>query len=79
MANTDWRLAVSSLIENPALDAATVNTLKSVDVTYLSTRWNAFFGDWEHYLEYTPPRGNGGTRQLIKTDAGIHALLEALW
>lgn len=58
---------------HPGLDAATVLQLRTHGFVYISTRWNAYFGEWQHRIDLVTPRG---VRQLVKTDAGIAALLE---
>lgn len=57
---------------HPGLDAATRSQLENLGFDYTGTRWNSYFGDWEHHLTLTM---RGYARQLRKTDVGIARLL----
>lgn len=63
----------ASRSHSPALDAETIRRLKAVGITYICTRWNAWFGHWEHVIEID--RGRRGRSQMTKVDEGIAAML----
>lgn len=67
---------VGVLPVSPALDPATIRALRQRNVLYLRTEWSAYWGEWQHWVMYTSPRGNMAV--LVKNDAGIAAMVQSL-